>query len=353
MDDELKKTEQEAALQIRIVDDLEKQDRAARYWLMVVSRDFKKYGEKEIREAYEKASQIQVDLQVARQKEQQLRQKRDELQLRMKGFKQIVVRAEDLVSRVGVVMDYLSGNLKNITAHLQSWQRRQELAVGVIRAQEEERRRVAREIHDGPAQVLASAVMRLELCEKMMEVDPGRARKELADLKDMVRASLKDVRKIIFDLRPMALDDLGLVPALRTYFSAFEEKTGLHVDLLVVGDERRLPSSIEIAAFRLIQECVNNVHKHAGTGAAVVKVEYTQGLLNISVKDDGVGFDPDRLNGERSERYGLIGMKERVEMLRGEIAIRSRPGEGTRVSMSIPLGEQGGEERASESAGCG
>ncbi|MGE5542193.1 MAG: histidine kinase, partial [Bacillota bacterium] len=308
-----------------------------RYALMVVSRDFAHHTEDEIREAYEKASRIQIDLEVARDKENQLRQRRDELQRRIKHLKDMVSKAEGLLSRVGVVMDYLAGDLKKITAQVQDWQKRQELAVSVIRAQEEERRRVAREIHDGPAQALASMAMRLELCEKVFDSEPERAKSEIADLKRMARSSLQDVRKIIFDLRPMALDDLGLVPALRTYVAAFEDRTGVRVELKVLGEERRLSPPLEIAIYRLIQESLANVAKHANTSEAWVNVEATDKCVRVVVRDKGEGFDPGSVLQTTGERFGLMGMKERVTMFGGEINVKSRPGEGTKITVAIPL----------------
>ncbi|NPV70759.1 MAG: sensor histidine kinase [Firmicutes bacterium] len=336
---ELGNTEAEAARQIQTVDRLEKEDRAARYWLMVVSRDFHEHTEDEIRDAYDKAARIQVDLALSREKEVQLREKRDDLQRRMRTLKSMVTHAEDLVSRVGVVMDYLTGDLKALSSHVQGWRKRQELAVSVIRAQEEERRRVAREIHDGPAQVLASLAMRLELCEKALDSEPSKARAEVGDLKTIVRASLQDVRKIIFDLRPMALDDLGLFPAIRTYVQAFEERTGVRVTLTVLGDERRLPSTIEVAIYRLIQESLVNVAKHARTSEVWVKVEIASGSLRMVIRDEGVGFDPAAVDLAKGERFGLIGMKERVEMFGGKLTVRSRPGGGTKITVNLPLEE--------------
>ncbi len=335
--EEMEATAAEAQQQIKLVDSLERQDRAARYWLMVVSRDFAHHTEDEIRDAYEKASRIQIDLELARDKEVQLRNKRDELQRRIKHLKEMVSKAEALLSRVGVVMDYLTGDLKKITSQVQDWQKRQELAVSVIRAQEEERRRVAREIHDGPAQALASMAMRLEVCEKVMEGEPGKAKDEIADLKDMARSSLQDVRKIIFDLRPMALDDLGLLPALRTYLAAFEERTGIRVELKILGEERRLSPALEIAIYRLVQESLANIAKHAKTSEAWVNVEVTHNSVRLVVRDKGTGFDPGAISQGGGERFGLMGMKERVTMFGGNITVKSRPGEGTKITVMIPL----------------
>lgn len=141
--------------------------------------------------------------------------------------------------------------------------RNSERNLAIIRAQEEERRRVARELHDGPAQLLANVVLRIDVCQRLAEQDPARLREELQQLKDLLRLSLQEVRQVIFDLRPMALDDLGLVPALRSYLQGYQTRTALETDLAVYGTDRRLGPDLEIAIFRLVQEALTNVQKHA------------------------------------------------------------------------------------------
>jgi two-component system sensor histidine kinase DegS len=153
----------------------------------------------------------------------------------------------------------------------------------------------------------------------------------------MVRENIAEVRRVIFDLRPMALDDLGLVPALKRYLTDYQDKHELEVHFLFFGEERRLPLPVEVALFRLIQEALSNVRKHAEVNEAMVKLEIASHVVTVVVKDDGRGFDVRNATGKG--RYGLLGIKERVELFGGELNIKSRMGHGTQVIVSIPLGE--------------
>jgi two-component system sensor histidine kinase DegS len=209
-------------------------------------------------------------------------------------------------------------------------------SVGLTLAQEEERRRLARDIHDGPAQLLANVVFRIDVAQTLLQGDPARARAELEQLKHLVRHSLQDVRKIIFDLRPLALDDLGLIPALRGYLGGLQERAGLKVDLHVAGDPRRLPTALEVALFRLVQEALHNVRKHAGTDAADVRVEFGEAEVRVTVADRGRGFDPGAAAGA-SDRLGLRSMRERAELFGGSLTLRSSPGRGTVVAATFPI----------------
>jgi len=335
---ELFEVKEEARRRIELVDALEKREQAARSRLADVSRSFREFSEDEIKEAYEAAREIQVELQVEREKEQQLRRRRDELERRFKSLATTVARADDLVTQVGVAMDFLGGKLRNLSHRCKDIEQKRQLGLSIIKAQEEERRRVAREIHDGPAQLLANVVLRLDLSQKMFSGDPEKMRNELNELKELVRQSLRDVRKIIFDLRPMALDDLGLVPALRAYLKGFEDRSGLQVITSFFGGERRLKPSLEVAVFRLIQEATNNAEKHAEAKKVWVKVEIQPEWVRSVVKDDGKGFDLDEvLESEDTSRFGLVSMRERVELLDGEMEVDTEPGRGTRIDITIPL----------------
>lgn len=211
-----------------------------------------------------------------------------------------------------------------------------DIGMSVIRVQEEERRRVAREIHDGPAQLLANVVLRIDVCLRLLDQDRERLRQELSQLKELVRVSLQDVRKVIFDLRPMALDDLGLVPALRAYVKEYQSRTGVEVDLASFGADRRFDPALEIAAFRTVQEALTNVARHSGASRAQVTVEVRQGELRATVQDNGAGFDP-AVEGRREGSFGLTGMAERARVLGGRLEVESQPGQGTRLQFVVPV----------------
>jgi len=338
LEQELQEIKQETLNTIDEVDRLETQERQARRHLMEVSRNFNFYGEEDMKEAYDNAKRLQMQLGLLRERENQLRLRRDELQRQLKRVEETVKKAEKLVSQVGVAIKYLTDDLQGISLQLDEFQQRQQLGLKILLAQEEERKRVAREIHDGPAQSMANVILRAEICEKMLERDPGQVRQELLELKTMVIASLQDVRKIIFDLRPMVLDDLGVIPALRRFIAEHQQKYGLAIEFVTLGEEKRLSAPLEVAVFRIIQEALNNVVKHARAHEAMVKLEVTDNQVNILIRDDGQGFDKEKaLQEETANSYGIMGMKERVEILEGRFSVTSRVGKGTTVSAQIPI----------------
>jgi two-component system sensor histidine kinase DegS len=334
---ELQELREEIAKVIQQVDRLELNYRKARSRLVLVSRNFHTYTEEDIRIAYEEASKIQVELSIYRERENNLKRRRDDLERRLRNLEETISRAESLMTQMGVVLGYLTGDLSKVDEALETAKQQQMMGLKIIQAQEEERKRVAREIHDGPAQSMANVVLRTEIVEKMLKNDRIlEAQMELHELKEMVRMSLAEVRRIIFDLRPMALDDLGLVPTLQKYIQTFEDRTKLSVELVVFGNEQPLKSSVKAAIFRLVQECLNNVEKHAQAKIVHVKLEFLQENLHLVVKDDGIGFDPND-RAANGATFGLLGMKERTQLLEGTMEIQSEQGQGTKVIFQIPV----------------
>ncbi len=337
LSNELKEIKEQVLKVIQQGDVLETKSRLARARLAEVSKHFERYSEQEIKQAYDTASEYQVQMISTRQKEAALRQRRDDIDRRLVNLKETIERAERLVSQISVVLNYLDADLRKVGEMVKDAQAKQDFGLQIIEAQEEERGRVSREIHDGPAQMLANVLLRSELIEKIyMQKGVEEARSELKDLRIMVKDALTEVRRIIYDLRPMALDDLGLIPTLEKYLRNLSESTGINIQLRSFGNERRLPSKMEVAIYRLIQESVQNACKHAQADEIQVKVEFQQNI-SILVRDNGIGFDPD----ERKEQsFGLIGMKERVDLLEGTLKIDTNPGKGTLIFIQIPLTEQ-------------
>lgn len=323
---------------IRQVDQMEIINKKARIRLLEVSRDFEYYTEEEIKEAYEKAEDTLIKLSILREKEEYLRKQRDEFERRLINMEKTVRKAENLISQVGVVLDFLLGSLSDLSVQMEDLQQKRQLGIRIIQAQEEERRRVAREIHDGPAQSIANVVFRTEYVESLMESNLLSAKKELKDLKTQVRNTLHDIRKIIFDLRPMTLDDLGLIPTLRRYTEKYHDETNIQVDLIVMGAEERVAQSIEVTLFRIVQEALNNIHKHARTKTAQIKVEFLRDSVNAVIEDKGAGFDLEQVMGRITERenYGLLSLNERAELIGGNVKIITAPGKGTKILVKIP-----------------
>ncbi len=246
-------------------------------------------------------------------------------------------RAEGLVGKISVVLNYLNDDFKQVSQLIIDAKEKQEFGLKIIEAQEEERRRLSREMHDGPAQMLANILLRSELVDRTFrERSTEEALLEIQNMRKMVRSSLYEVRRIIYDLRPMALDDLGLLPTIRKYLANIEEFNNIHIDFTALKAEKRLDPKYEVALFRLTQEAVQNAVKHAEPSTIKVRLEVMQELVVISIIDDGKGFD---VTVKKENSFGIIGMRERVEMLDGTIAFHSEIGKGTRVLIKVPLTE--------------
>ncbi|MED4402745.1 histidine kinase [Metabacillus fastidiosus] len=337
--EELKKIKMQVSEVIDEGDKLEVQARLARNRLSEVSQDFKRFGEEQIRAAYDRAHKLQVELTMMQEREKQLRDRRDDLERNLIGLQDIIERSEHLVGQITVVLNYMNQDLRQVGHLIEDAQQKQDFGLRIIEAQEEERRRVSREIHDGPAQMLANVMMRSELIERIFrERGAEEGFKEIRSLKTNVRNALYEVRRIIYDLRPMALDDLGLIPTLRKYMNTIEEyngKTKIHFQS--IGEEQgdRLPARFEVALFRLAQEAVTNALKHAEATEVTVKVETRKDKITMTIRDNGKGFNIKENKDKKS--FGLIGMKERVELLDGDIKIDSKVGLGTLVLISVPF----------------
>ncbi|MED1603011.1 histidine kinase [Alkalihalophilus pseudofirmus] len=307
----------------------------ARNRLVEVSKAFDRYSHEEVKSAYEQANDFQVQVAVLQQEEIKLRERRDHIERRLINLNETIERAEQLASQMAVVYNFLSSDLKQVGEVIEDAREKQRFGLKIIEAQEEERKKLSREIHDGPAQMMANVLLRSELIERIYH-DRGieEALNEIRDLRKMVKSSLAEVRRIIYDLRPMALDDLGLIPTLKKYLANFEEHNGIAVRFQHLGRDQRIPEEYEVALFRLIQEGVQNAYKHANPTEIQVKIEIKPTKVIMIIKDDGVGFDTSKL---KEGSFGLMGMRERVNMLKGELQIQSKIDIGTLISIAVPL----------------
>jgi two-component system sensor histidine kinase DegS len=214
--------------------------------------------------------------------------------------------------------------------------------VRVIEAQEAERQRLSRQIHDGPAQALSNFILQTEIAVRLFDIDPDRAKAELGNLKTSATATFQKVRDFIFDLRPMMLDDLGVVPTVKRYVNAFKEKSGLQTTLTVTGAERRLESVREVVIFRGLQELLGNVREHAQATQVRVSLDMDESRIRAVVEDNGKGFDSQTAFSEAQKTIGLSALKERIDLLGGLLQIDSQAGQGTRVMLEIPAGGPSG-----------
>ncbi len=202
----------------------------------------------------------------------------------------------------------------------------------VVSAQELERRRLARELHDETGQALTSILLGLRGLEEVKDEQTLRA--SVAEVRDLVRSTLQDVRRLAVELRPTALDDFGLVAALERLTHSFGEQTGIAIEFVQTVPDGRLPPEVETALYRIVQESLTNVVKHARADSVSIVLTRKADSVSVLVEDDGIGFEPGR---ERPEGLGLLGMRERVSLLGGRVAVESRPGSGTTFVAEVPL----------------
>jgi signal transduction histidine kinase len=202
----------------------------------------------------------------------------------------------------------------------------------VVQAQEAERQRLARELHDETGQALTSILLGLKPLEDALADDPKRT--ALAELRELVVNALQDVRRLAVELRPAVLDDYGLVPALERLIDAFAEQSDVRIDFHSALGETRLPSEVETALYRVVQESLTNIVKHADAGNISVSLARRESGVAAVIEDDGAGFDPRAADGDG---IGLLGMRERLALIDGRLEIESRPGAGTTVVAEVPL----------------
>jgi signal transduction histidine kinase len=214
-----------------------------------------------------------------------------------------------------------------------------ELLHQVVGAQETERQRIARELHDSTGQSLTGIALGLRGVEAILAGNPALAIEQIKELKSFSTHALGELRRIIADLRPSQLDDLGLVAALQWYFQDFERRSGIHIDFIVQGrSSSRLPAEYETVLFRIAQEALTNIIKHADASQVTVKFQIHAAQISLSIEDNGRGFNPaEVLRQDSPHGWGLLGIQERSLLLGGQYAIDSAPGRGTRIRVSIPL----------------
>jgi two-component system sensor histidine kinase DegS len=288
-----------------------------------------KYSKADIKNFFSSAQEVQMRLLTMRGQLEQLQFRQQTSKTRQSTLFDMIQALEPLI-----------GTASPTTGSARPAESGDDLIANIIQTQEKERLRISLQMHDGPAQSMSNLVLRAEICQRLLDKDIEMARAELTALKTAINTALQDTRRFIFDLRPMTLDDLGLVPTLRRYVQQFGEKNKLEVNLMVQGMDARLPSHYEVAIFRFIQEALNNVAKHANATEARVLLDTNAGSIHVSVQDDGSGFHVSEVLADDSGRknMGIATIRQQIEtLLRGEFGIESTAGRGTRVAAVVPL----------------
>jgi two-component system sensor histidine kinase DegS len=288
--------------------------------LQQVQTQFDKVPPQEIRNAYDSALDAQQRLFVMRGQLEKLQNEKNHLE----RFKSTLERVRDQSSSVSASAVSAGTSSKSPLASVEM----------LVNAQETERQRLSRQMHDGPAQALSNFILQTEIAMRLMDIDAGQARDELNSLKASAMGTFQKVRNFIFELRPMMLDDLGLVPTVRRYSDAFKEQAGLDVSITVTGSERRLAPYLEVMLFRAIQELLGNTARHGQATQVKVMLDMGEERVRVSVDDNGRGFDADSIM--QGTSLGLKLIRERSEMLGGSFEIDSTIGKGARISFAVP-----------------
>ncbi len=250
---------------------------------------------------------------------------------RLKRLVQIAQQFEKLAERNARLSRYLNNGMEAPPEDEDSWSR-----IRIIQSQEEEKSRLARELEDGVGQLLANAVFELASCRYLLDAENLAVDDGLTALQAELEQGLADIRQLIADLDPLSfLGNFGLVAGLRRYLERYETHTGLQVTMDVRAITERLPATVEVAIFRIIQEALQNVRRHAKASRVEVSIYEEAGVLVFSITDDGIGLQPERV-GSRGRSLGLVSMYDRAELLQGELRIRSDVEQGTQVILSIP-----------------
>ncbi len=347
LEQDLQKLKQQLREMFETIEYLEKELKVSRNRLVILSKKFKDRTDSQFREAYERTDELRIQLAVKREQEQLYIARRNELEIRLREAHKTVEKAQGLMAQLGAALGYLTGDLQQLSFQLEDMKKKQNLGVKIIQAQEEERQRVARDIHDGPAQSMSNVVLKADICEKLLDVDIKRTKNELKQLKTVVRNCLQDVRRIIYDLRPMSLDDLGLIPTIRRYISNYIDDTGIIVTFRTQDIQEEMKSVIALTIFRIVQEALSNVKKHAMARKILVKLIQSKQEIALDIYDDGKGFNVEEINKDVHDTisgFGLCSIKERIELLNGRFEIRSHEGNGTRIYITIPLAQEEGEQ---------
>jgi two-component system sensor histidine kinase DegS len=340
---ELKKQTREV---IDRVDVLAVEEQKKKQELVRVSGNFAHYSEERIRASYEEVKNVQVELGVERDKEQQLRLQRDNMELRLRRLGGLLDQAEHLALAIGSVLSYLANQFNGVVWKIEAVQKDKFVGARIIRAQEEERYRLSRELHDGPAQDMANLIFQTSIVEKLVDYDPDEAKHSLQELRQQIRDCLTSVRQVIFDMRPMALDDLGLEAALSQLVQKLAQRGIVYARFEADGKRYDLPKHVEIAVFRIVQEALANVAHHSGQNKAMVRMLYSTGALSVLIEDHGCGFDMDADQkaqgdedayglGNQESHFGMVSMEERARLIGAELQVTSKPGKGTRVHLRV------------------
>ncbi|MFQ5596225.1 MAG: cache domain-containing protein [Anaerolineae bacterium] len=265
---------------------------------------------------------------------------------------QVHVRTRDELEKLADAFNLMSHSLaQNVTDLAEAKEEishkaaeLQRLLAHTVHVQEEDRRRIAMDIHDGVTQLLVGALFQVQTAQAVLAADPAQATACLQDAQRLLNESVAEMRRAIFDLRPHILDHLGLAPALQHYIQDYHQHGEVPCSLEVIGAPIRLPDDQEMGIYRIVQEALQNVAKHAQASSVRVRIEFAPAQVQVTVRDDGTGFEQGEIEASHRTSLGLIDIRERAQSIGGQLEIESAPGQGTQVRLRLALDGRGPDE---------
>lgn len=356
LEDEFLRLRIEASNLIDRVDRLDKEYRISKSQLLVINKNFDNYSDEEMKEIYEKTDALRVQLAVEKERETNIIKRRNELEIHLRSVRTIAEKADKLSNDFQLAHGLLTGNLKEITEKIGDIQNKEIWGLKVIQAQESERARISRDMHDGPAQSLSNLILKSELCLKLLDKDIDRAKLELQTLKSLIRGTIDETRRLIYNLRPMSIDDLGLIPTLERYIDKVEEKNDFSIEIKVQyfnkDKKENISEIISLTVFRIVQEALNNIQKYSKANQVILEVNFNQTNIDVTIQDNGIGFNIEKIEHSLKDDtgFGLPMMKERVNLLLGKFVIKSEIDKGTVIHIILPIesSERKGQEEKNE-----
>ena len=311
------------------IEKLKKIELQSRKTLSIVSSDFDKYNSDDIKDAYDKSYNLQQDLMKKQLEIDSIIKKLELYENRIQKNNELVSKADELLSRIEIMSDYMK-----LDSSIDSDS--DDLFTKWILFQENEKNRIARDIHDGPAQTIASLVIRSDIIKKLIEKETPSTTiyKEIEQLKFQLRSVIKEIRKIMYDLRPTSLDELGFSSSIHGLVSKTEEDCNIKFSVSIDEESEIKNSNLKIICFRIIQESLNNIIKHSKARKAYIYVKISNTFIDMIVQDNGIGFDTSKINSINS--FGLSSLKERVSLVNGTVIIDSELSKGTAINVKIP-----------------
>ncbi len=284
-----------------------------------------------------KSSQTEKELPITIDK---IRQKIDDLNKEYNQFEQKIIGLKTAINIVERYDVLIAEHEKNSDKLIENKKVINDKGLSILEAQEIERQRIARDLHDSTVQNLTSLVHKAELCIKLIEIDSIRAKLELNSMSNTIKTVINEMRGIIYNLKPMSLDDIGLTVTVERYAVRLMDLNNINVIVRSNEETKEIHPVIKLTLFRIIQEACNNVIKHANATTITIDINYDEYLVNVLIKDNGSGFNIDKTQSEgggHSSSFGLSIIKERISLLSGTVDIESEKDHGTKVTVSAPL----------------